>query len=142
VSVQKRRRWYTCGHMAVVAWRHRPDLAFYPLEIQQRRNVPLDADGQDVAQLGPVHGQFLVQKHYNCRSMPQVLARMQDRVKDLYTFGKYRYNLIVDEKIGLHYLGPDAEPCFKDNHNCVYRWYDRSEQMLAQRGEVFGWIDH
>jgi hypothetical protein len=139
VSVQKRRRWYTCGHMAMVAWQHRPDLAYYPLEVQERRNVPLDAEGQDVSQLGPVHGQFLVQKHYNCRNLSQVLARMQDRGRDLQSFGKYRHNMIVDESIGLHYLGPDEEFCFKDNHNVVYRWYKQSAEMLKQRREVFGW---
>ncbi len=140
VSIQKRRRWYTAGHMALIAWRHRDDLAFYPPEVQGRANVPLDAGGRNVAQLGPVFGQCPVQKHYNCRSLPQLLARMKDRSSDLYSFGKYRYNLIVDEKVmRLHYLGPDEVFCFKDNHEQAYQWYKQSTEMLKGRAEVFGW---
>jgi glycosyltransferase involved in cell wall biosynthesis len=140
VSVQRRRRWYTCGHMAMVAWRHRPDLAYYPVGIQNHRNVPLDPEGRDVSQIGPVHGQFLVQKHYNCRSLPQLMERMQDRIHDLRTFGKYRYNLVIDEQAaGLHYLGPDEEFCFKDNHEGVYGWYSDSDRMFKERREIFGW---
>jgi len=140
VSVQKRRRWYTCGHMAMVAWQHRPNLAYYTVELQNHKNVPLDPDGRDVSQIGPVHGQYLVQKHYNSRSLRQVMYRMQDRIKDLCTFGKYRYNMIIDERLcSLHYLGPDEQLCFKDNHEAVYRWYGESAQWFNERREAFGW---
>lgn len=139
VSIQLRRRWYTCGHMAMVAWRPHPDLAYRELAIQKRRNVPTTTDGRDVSELGPVFGTYLVQKHYNCRSLPQILKRIKDR-RDHNTFGKYRYNLIVDERMAeLHYLGPDDKLCFKDNHDRIYDWYTASEQMLEGRQEMFGW---
>jgi len=138
VSVQKRRRWYTCGHMAMVAWRHRSDL-FYSSDVglQKRRNVPVTVNGRDVSALGPCHGVALVQKHYNCRSVRQLMARMADRIRDLKTFGKYRYNLIVDEKIGLHYLGPDEVFCYQDNHHLVYEWYEESSKLFDERMEAF-----
>jgi len=142
VSVQKRRRWYTIGHRALVAWRWRPDLRYYGLAIQKRKNVPLDSEGKHVAQLGPTFRECLLQKHYNCRSLPQVLRRMQERREDFKTFGKYRYNVIIDEKIGLHYLGPPVlgeEFDFADNHALVYAWYKESLASLNERKGAFKW---
>ena len=58
-------------------------------------------------------------------------------MKDLTSFGKYRYNLIIDETVGLHYLGPEEVFSFKDNHRVVYDWYVESEALYKQRAETF-----
>lgn len=134
VSVQKRRRWYTSGHMAMVAWRHLPELRYYP---GQRQNVPLDPQRRDVSRLGPCHSTCLVQRHYNCRSLRQLLLRMRERT-DHQTFGKYRHNLIIDEQIGLHYLRPDEAFSFVDNHFVVYKWYEKSLAAFRERMKRVG----
>lgn len=134
VSVQKRRRWYTIGHTALVAWRYRPSLHYYSeASIQKRRNVPLDVNGRDVSQLGRVADVPLLQKHYNCRSLGQIVRRMKERT-DYGTFGKYRFNLICDEGYGLHYLGPDDVFRMENNHECVYRWYEDGMSLYKKRG--------
>lgn len=134
VSVQKRRRWYTIGHTAMVAWRHRPDLRYWDWERQGRKNVPRLADGRDVSELGLCCPTLLLQKHYNCRSMRQLLARMQDRRRDLGTFGKYRHNLVIDESIGLYYHDRTSV-LFESraNHDLVYTWYTESERLYRER---------
>lgn len=134
ISVQERRRWYTFGHTAMVAWRPDPRLAYRMDEgVQKGRNVPTTADGRDVSGMGPCYPERLLQKHYNCRSMHQVIRRMRDRVKNLALFGKYKYNLIIDESVGLHYLGPDERFDTRDNHGVVYEWYARSQKLFEER---------
>jgi hypothetical protein len=148
VSVQLRRRWYTIGHMAMVAWRHRPDL-FYSMDVnaQRRRNVPILQDGRDVSQLGARFPKVMLQRHYNCRSLPQLLRRMRERT-DYSSFGKYRFNLIVDQAftadvngktVGLHYLGPDGQFDFTVNHDLVYQWYEKSMEAFDGRRKEFRW---
>jgi glycosyltransferase involved in cell wall biosynthesis len=133
VSVQKRRRWYTIGHMAMVAWRHRPDLRYYSdVKFQRRRNVPLDEQGRSVHQIGPCANGVLLQKHYTGQSLRQVLERMRDRT-DYATYGKYRYNIILDETIGLYYLGQDDRFDFRPNHEVVYKWYEDSLALYQER---------
>lgn len=143
IPVQKRRRWYTIGHTALVAWRWRPDLRYYSdVLLQKRRNVPILADGRDVAQIGMDAGARLLQKHYNCQSVPQLLRRIAARQQsDKKTFGKYwnNYNLIIDESIGLHYLGPDEVWDWRANHHVLGDWYRASAEMFADRGRAFGW---
>jgi hypothetical protein len=65
--------------------------------------------------------------------MHQLMARMADRVRDLQTFGKYKYNLIIDETVGLHFLAADDQVCLKDNHELIYDWYRRSQEMYDAR---------
>jgi len=133
VSVQERRRWYTCGHMAMVAWRARPDLAYRrDVEVQKRRNVPVTVDGRDVSGLGACHGEYLVQKHYSGRSLRQIVERRASRT-DFASFGKYRHNLIVDEGVGLHYLGDGETIRFVNNHHVIYEWYDQAERLYRER---------
>jgi len=140
VPIQKLRRWYTIGHPATVAWRDDQRLAYsFDAGLQKRRNVPITEDGRDVASFWPVYQDRLLQKHYNCQTLDQVLARMPDRARDLNTFGKYRYNLIVDHGIGLHFLGPDEVFDYRDNHDLVYQWYEESAAMTRERADLFEW---
>lgn len=133
VSVQERRRWYTCGHMAMVAWRPRADLAYrMDMEVQRRRNVPVLTDGRDVSELGPCLGVPLVQKHYSGRSLRQIVERRASRT-DLASFGKYRYNLIVNERVGLLHLGDDGKIEFVNNHHVIYKWYEESQRLYEER---------
>lgn len=135
VSVQKRRRWYTCGHMAMVAWRPRPDLAYrMDVETQRRRNVPVTPDGRGVSDLGACFNVPLIQKHYSGRSLRQIVERRRIRT-DLKSFGKYRHNLIFDEGIGLHYLGDDGKIAFVNNHHVIYKWYEESQRLYKERME-------
>jgi hypothetical protein len=130
-SIKKRRRWYTAGATAMVAWQHRPGLRYYP---GQPNNVPLDSSRRDVSRLGLDAGFRLIQRHYPCRSLRQVVNRIEDRQKALNSFGKYRYNLIIDEKIGLHYLGEDEVFSFQPNHDLLYCWYDEAQRLYEERG--------
>ena len=140
VPVQKLRRWYTIGHPATVAWKDCPDLNYFmDVELQKRRNVPITPEGLDIAQMYDVYGDRLLQKHYNCQTLAQVMARMPDRAQDLNTFGKYRYNLIIDEKIGLYWLAADERFDFRPNHDLVYQWYEKSAERFRVRAEAFGW---
>ena len=133
ISVQRRRRWYTYGHMAMVAWRPRVDLAYrMDVGVQRRRNVPVTPAGQDVSELGPCHGTPLLQKHYSGRSLRQIVERRASRT-DLASFGKYRHNLIVDEGIGLHYLGDDGEIIFRHNQDYIYDWYRVAQKLYKER---------
>lgn len=131
ISIIERRRWYTAGATAMVAWKHRPDLRYYQ---GQPNNVPLDPERRDVSLLGPDAGPMVIQRHYPCRSLRQLVDRVKDRRKALNSFGKYRYNLIVDEKIGLYYLRPDELFNFVANHKLLYQWYERAQELFEERG--------
>lgn len=140
VPVQKLRRWYTIGHPATVAWIDHEELTYcMAVARQKRRNVPIMPSGQDVAAFYKVFSERLLQKHYNAQTIEQVLQRMPDRVRDLSTFGKYRYSLIIDEEIGLHFLGPDEKFDFANNHHLVYDWYEATAHRLEARARLFDW---
>ena len=140
IPVLKRRRWYTIGHTALIAWRNHPDLKYYQdKDVQKRHNVPLWPDRAPVNARGFVWKERPLQLHFNSRSIRQLMGRMGHRVHNTWIFGKYRYNVIIDEQIGLHYLGPDDRFCFRDNHRVVYDWYEKSTGLQDERSEVFGW---
>lgn len=129
-SVQVRRRWYSVGHTAVVAWKHHPELAYKPGEV---KNIPFYPDGRDVGQALCASAENLIQTHYTCRSLSQLVARMADRQKDQQSFGKYVENLIIDEQVaGLFYWsgGP-----FWDvrNHEGVYQWFKEARALYEGR---------
>jgi len=133
VSVQKRRRWYSFGHTAIVAWKHNLVLAY---KYGSMKNIPFYPDGQDVGK--DARGALLIQTHYTCRSLPQLVARVADRKKNGGSFGKYKHNLIIDETVvGLGYWN-DGEPIIPyQNHDFVYKWFEISTRLYAERAA--GW---
>ena len=129
VSVQKRRRWYTVGHSATVGWRHDPRLTY---RMGQKENVPFSPNGVVVGAQGMEHS-LLIQTHYPCRSLAQLVARVAHRKRFGASFGKYRHNLIIDEQVaGLHYWDGGA---FSRaiNHPALYSWYEMADQLFSER---------
>lgn len=128
VSVQMRRKWYTVGHTAVVAWKHSPELAYRDGAV---KNIPFYLDGCDVGQVR-CSSPALIQTHYPCRSLRQLVARVEHRKQYKTAFGKYQHNLIIDETVGLHHWFGGAF-CTKTNHQVVYDWFDASMRMYKER---------
>lgn len=125
VSVRKRRRWYSVGHSAVVAWRHDPALC-YP--VIGMRNVPAHPDPSKAIQAGPPS---IIQTHYTCRSWPQLWDRIQHREKFRKSFGKYVMNLVIDDDV-LYYWhgGPFINV---RNHELLYEWYETAQRLYEGR---------
>lgn len=126
ISVQKRRRWYSVGHTATVAWKHDPEL-FYPEK--GMRNTPAHPDPRKALCPG---APMMIQTHYTCRSWPQLWNRVQHRKQFRKSFGKYVKNLIIDER-HLHYWDGGAL-CPKVNHGQLYKWFDEAEELFKARG--------
>jgi glycosyltransferase involved in cell wall biosynthesis len=134
-SVVSRRRWYSVGNTAVVAWKHDPALRFCESDDPTKagRNVPLDAGRRGPGQRGRVATPHIFQFHYPFRSLPQLVARCQDRARDRRSFGKYTENVIVDEvECGLYYLDRDGLQFTPNNHK-IKPYYEASRARLATR---------
>ena len=129
VSVQKRRRWYSVGHTAIAAWRHSPRLSY---TMGQRANVPFYPDGTNVG----VNNVFsdLIQTHYSCRSLAQLVQRVEHRRAYKMSFGKYLQNLIFDEKdVPLHYWDGGPFSTVR-NHEALTAWFEASMAAYKERG--------
>lgn len=127
VSVQKRRRWYTVGHTAVVAWKHNPELVY---RYASSKNIPFYPNGRDVGAV-KCASPTLIQTHYTCRSLRQLVSRIEHRRQYRKAFGKYAQNLIIDEA-ALHYWDGGAF-LKKENHAALYRWFDQSSALYNRR---------
>lgn len=127
-SVQKRRLWYTYGHSAVVAWRHKPEL-YYPVD--SMKNVPFD-DGGDIGRYAGAP--LMLQTHYPCRSLPQLLDRMGHRKRFKKSFGKYQHNLVIDETYAGLFKWDGKQP-FRpiNNRKFLYKWYEYSQALFKAR---------
>lgn len=121
ISVQKRRRWYSWGHMGTFIWRWN-DEHYYPVDVPKRTPELPGQTWREWQRAGPV---LPVCKHYCFRSLPQAVVRAEERRKrggGRY-FGKYFQQYIVEETVaGLHYLGPDEEWQTGENHEAVTRY--------------------
>ena len=99
-SIQRRRLWYSWGHVGRFIWkvqrRH-----FYPRDTQKRTPELPEQTWREWQRVGSVQP---ICKHYCFRSLEQALRRMQERRKrgGRKYFGKYFYNWIIDEQaVGL-----------------------------------------
>jgi len=121
VSVQKRRRWYSWGHMGTFIWKWNPD-HYYPDDTPKR--TP-ELPGRSWREWQTAGLMTPVCKHYCFRSLRQAMVRAEERRErgGRKYFGKYFTNFILDAKeAGLHYLNNDGLWCTENNHDQVYQF--------------------
>jgi glycosyltransferase involved in cell wall biosynthesis len=125
VSVQKRRRWYSWGHMGTFIWRWHPD-HYYPEDTPKRTPELPHTTWREWQRAGPL---VPVCKHYCFRSLRQAMRRAEERRQrgGHKYYGKYYLNWLIDEQItDLHYLGVDDVWDATPNEKAVYEYMGRS----------------
>ena len=128
--VDLRRRWYSFGYSAVVAWQHQKGLRYATSGVA---NTPVFVENG--VNIGSMAGSpRLIQTHYPCRSWPQLWQRALHRRQYKKAFGKYLHNLVIDEQVaGLtHWNGGPFSPV--NNHAFLYKWYEKADELFKLRG--------
>jgi len=130
VSVQERRRWYSVGHTAVVAWQHNPTLRYAAGGVH---NTPIMPNGTNIGQFAGAPS--MIQTHYTCRSWDQLWKRSEHRRKNKKAFGKYTKNLVVDQTFAhLHYWeGLGSGFVDVKNHENLYLWFEVADRIFRER---------
>ena len=135
LSVQKRRRWYSWGHMGTFIWKENPD-HFYPRDVQKR--TP-ELPHQDWREWQRAVRALPICKHYPFRSLEQAVERSRlrrERGGRKY-FGKYFENWIVDEEAcDLTWFDGQVWNTMKINHHLVGEYMGHRPEVRGARVRV------
>jgi glycosyltransferase involved in cell wall biosynthesis len=121
IPVQKRRRWYSWGHMGTFIWKWNDD-HYYPQDTPKRTPELPGLTWRQWQRAGPY---MPICKHYCFRSLRQALKRTDERLVrgGRKYFGKYATNWLIDEQlVGLHHLGAHESWVTAENHLFVGRY--------------------
>lgn len=119
-SIQKRRRYYSWGHMGTFIWKWNPD-HYYPRDVQKRTPELPGKTWREWQRAGPL---VPICKHYCLRTTEQGRKRAAERLArgGAKYFGKYKGRLVIDaEKAGLHFLEWDAWNT-ENNHDALHAY--------------------